>query len=122
MARVRALARIRGAANLVYELVPRFVGDPAGAALTGAVLRAYTPAMSGRSGFVMEGDKGSAQRSFMGSLPSNPQRGLQASVTTGLIDNLYFNGPNALTNQTSSSAGAIEMDARMRALAFQVGR
>lgn len=112
----------RIAANLVYELVPRFVGDPAGAALTSAVNSMAVRGLDGRSGIVQQGDKGSAQRSFFGALPHNPQHGLEATATTGLIDNLYRNGPNTLNNATSSTVAGVELNARMRALAQQVGR
>lgn len=112
----------RLATNLVYELVPRFVGDPAGAAMTSAITRVYARGMDGRTGIVQQGDKGSAQRSFFGALARNPQAALNATATTGLINNLYYNGPNSLTNQISASAGGIALDARMRALANQVGR
>lgn len=109
------------AANLVYEVVPRFVGDPAGAAMTNGILRAYVRGLNGRSGFVQAGDKFSTH-AFKGSLPHNPQRGLEATATTGLINNLYYNGPNQLTNAVSAETGKILLDARMRALANQVGR
>lgn len=114
----------RGVVNLVRTVGVRFVGDPAGAAMTSSLQRVYGRGLNGGTGHIYVGDVGSAERSWNGATPATAQPGLlpKNSQLATPLTSVYRNGPTDLTNSISAQAGAIAIDARMRALANRVGR
>lgn len=111
------------ARNAVRQVVWRFVGDPAGTALTAAV-RPQTGgrSMAGRSGYPYLTDRSSMERAWHGALPTSPQPVLHAQVTSGATaaSSVYVNGPSDLSSMPSAEGGQAVLDARYRAFAHKL--
>lgn len=66
-------AKTAGAINAVPQLVTGYAPDPRGAALFGSLSAILQRGISGHSGTVHPGDRGSPERSFNGDLGHNLQ-------------------------------------------------
>lgn len=107
------------ARNLVKALTVVFPGDPAGWAITRAVLDRDAPGLSGKEGFIYVGEKGCAERSFNG-VVITPQPALDKSqllVVPGGTNALFQNGPSDYSSMPATADGLVFSDARYRALA-----
>lgn len=106
------------ARNLVKLLTVAFPGDPAGRAITAAVMPRAVAGIQGREGYVYIGDKGSPERSFYG-YAANPQPVLEAKQFTLPHGTpvVYENGPSDVSSFPSAAGGSVFLDARYRALA-----
>lgn len=110
----RAIAR-----NLVQPVTARFVGDPAGMALTRATFDHDAPGLNGLAGHVYVGDVGSAERSFNG-YANQPQPALDRTALMTVragTPAVFVNGPADYSALPSSADGEVFTDARYRALA-----
>lgn len=115
--RGRAVAR-----NLVQPVTARFVGDPAGSALTRATFDPPAAALQARSGqHIYAGDVGSMERAFHG-YAASPQPVLAGRVMTARQGTpvVFVNGPNDYSSMPSTEAGTTFLDARYRALATKL--
>lgn len=112
------------ARNLARPVATRFVGDPAGEALTEGVLRGVTPSLAGRAGFVLVGDESSAERAWHGANATTPQPALAARQFTlpQGTPAVYLNGPHDIGATISAQGGQVFADARYRALAARMLR